>query len=70
MERYMDIFGKLAFVLLAVWVVLAGLGYTTMPGKTKMPPPKKRGKGGIWAVPVVTAQAAEDGLAFPAAPVM
>lgn len=69
----MDVFAKLAFVLLAVWVVMAGLGMTTMPGTRKQAVKKRahhRAKGAIWAVPVVQAPQAEDTLAYPAAPVM
>lgn len=65
----MEVFTKMAFVLLATWVVLAGLGLTTMPGTVKHQP-RRRGrhvKGSVWAVPVVSAPSSEDGLAFPQA---
>lgn len=50
MERYMGIFTKLAFVLLAVWVVMAGLGITIMPGTVKqaVQQPRRRGRGLMW----------------------
>ena len=70
MERYMEVFTKMAFVLLAVWVVLAGLGMTTMPGTVKQQVRgngKRRVKGSVWAVPVVSAPSSEDNLAFPQA---
>lgn len=73
MERYMDIFAKLAFVLLAVWVILAGLGYTTMPSlirQVKTDNRRHRAGGLIWNTPVVSAPSAEDSLAWPAAQVM
>lgn len=72
MERYIDAFGKMAFLLLAVWVVLAGLGYTTMPGLKQQikKQRKQRAKGSIWQQSVITAPNAEDSLAYPAAPVM
>ena len=40
MKDFMEVFGKLAFVLLAVWIVLAGLGMTDAPGK------RRKHKGG------------------------
>ena len=76
MDRFEEVFTKLAFVLLAVWVVLAGLGMTTMPGVKKQRMQKsaarrhQKASGVIWAVPVTQAPEAEDSLAFPAAPVM
>jgi hypothetical protein len=73
MEELMKIFGRLAFVLLAVWVVLAGLGMTTMPGTKKQrvqTGARKRGKGAMWAQAVASAPGAEDNLSFPAAYVM
>jgi hypothetical protein len=71
LEKYFALFSKLAFILLAVWVVLAGLGFTQMPGYVPPKTPRRaRGLGGVWAVPVASAPAAEDGLTFPAAPVM
>ena len=45
MERYMDIFTKLAFVLLASWVILAGLGMTDMPGSRHKAMSKGKGRG-------------------------
>lgn len=73
MERYFDVFAKMAFILLAVWVVLAGLGMTTMPGTVKKAignRGRRRVKGQVWAVPVVAAPMSEDNLAFPQTNVM
>ena len=74
MLRYMDVFLKLAFVFLVLWIVLAGLGFTTMPGTVKQAISKKRRRQGAtgnkWASGFVQAPSAEDGLAFPAAPIM
>ena len=68
MERYMDIFTKLAFVLLASWVVLAGLGMTDMPGSRHKRwanrPKTPIGTGGRGAVSVVNADYASDDLGF------
>jgi hypothetical protein len=71
-EKYFVLFSKLAFILLAVWVILAGLGYTTMPGvkQTVKRIRHKRAFGNKWASGFVTAPSAEDSLSFPAASVM
>jgi hypothetical protein len=72
-ERYFVLFSKMAFILLAVWVILAGLGYTSMPGTVKQAVQRTRrhrAKGNVWASGFVTAPSAEDSLSFPAAPVM
>lgn len=73
MEELLKTGAKLALVLLAGWVVLAGLGLTTMPGTKKQAVQRarhRRAKGNTWAQAVAYAPAAEDSLAFPAAPVM
>ncbi len=73
MQTSMAVFAKLAFVILAAWVVLAGLGMTTMPGAVKAVIKKQRrpkAKGSVWATPVATAPSAEAMLAYPQAQVM
>lgn len=74
MEKYIGVFTKMAFILLAVWVVLAGLGKTTMPGTRKQAMRRRAYKqpasGLVWNSGFVQAPSAEEGLAFPAAPVM
>ncbi len=73
MERFEVLFTKMAFILLAAWVVLAGLGMTTMPGTKKEKiarAARRRGYGSVWATPVVAAPNAESDLAFPPAMVM
>jgi hypothetical protein len=66
-EEFYNVAQKLAFVLLAAWVILAGLGMTSMPGSTAPAPRRRRAGGQVWAVPVVQAQSSEDSLSFPQA---
>ncbi len=72
-NELVDVFGRLTFILLAAWVVMAGLGMTKMPGDHTAPAPKPQrpmAAGDIWAVPVVRAPNADNALAYPAANVM
>jgi hypothetical protein len=71
MNELYTTFSKLAFVLLAVWVVLAGLGLTDAPWKKAVSQVKRKvetgnARGQVWAVPVTQAPMVEDGLAYPA----
>lgn len=72
MNELVDVFGRLTFILLAAWVVMAGLGMTKMPGDHAAPHPEARpvAAGDIWAIPVVKAPNADNALAYPAANVM
>lgn len=72
LEELYSVASKLAFVMLAIWVVMAGIGQTKMPGyhPPHVPNPRKNAIGTKWGIPVVQAQEAEADLAFPAAPVM
>lgn len=67
-------FAKLSFIFIVVYVVAAGLGQTV-----QFQQPKKCGggrwktrnvKGNMWGSPVVQAPLADEGNAYPAAPVM
>lgn len=73
MNELVDVFGRLTFILLAAWVIMAGLGMTKMPGDHTAPAPKPRrptAAGDIWAIPVTSAPSADNRLASPAARVM
>ena len=68
-------FAKLSFIFIVVYVIAAGLGQTVQLQQPK----KKCGngrwktrnvKGNLWGMPVVTAPLADEGNAYPAAPVM
>jgi hypothetical protein len=67
-EQLYVAFSKLAFVLLAVWVVAAGLGLTDMPGTVHQDIQRngrRRAKGLVWATPVTAAPNADDDLLTP-----
>ena len=69
MEQIYVAFSKLAFVLMAVWVVAAGLGLTDMPGSVHQDIQRnggrRRAKGLVWANPVTAAPNADDDLLTP-----
>jgi hypothetical protein len=77
-KELFTVFAKLSFLFVVVYVIAAGFGQTVelLPSSDK----KKCGTGGgwrtrnvkgnAWGTPVVQASLADDGLAFPAAPVM
>jgi len=73
MKELMNTFGVLAFVLLAGWALMAGLGLTTMPTSKKKKVVRQmdfaRAKGQVWAHPVVTSQMGDD-IGTPAAVIM
>jgi len=64
-------FSRIALVVLALWVVTAGAGLTTLPGAKKRALQKKirrqKAVGAKWNSGFVQAPSAEDNLAFPAA---
>jgi hypothetical protein len=74
-KELFGVFAKLSFLFVVVYVIAAGFGQTV-----ELQPQRKCGsgrrwktrnvKGNVWGAPVTQASLADDGLAFPAAPVM
>ena len=66
LEKLYDVAGKLGFVFLAGFVLLKMFGKETKASNTQ-PTARQYAGGGVWAVPVTSAQSNEDALSYPAA---